>query len=341
MGIKNKKEWYDRRSRRIADKPNKKRKSKKSNSNVIEKKEYEQIGTVVNEYKAPAPTVFSFWYNTEKTAEMFNGIIKEIEKGVFQKRFFIDSSKVEKATTDVLVYLIAIMRNMKYNNIKKHTFAGNLPVNERAKKVFEESGLYKYVQTKCSKLPNNTEKMQIVSGKNTDTVLASEICRFVMEKFSVDHVYTQFLYKTIIELMSNAVHHAYHDKEEIMWPCWYLYAEYIGVSIRFIFIDTGLGIATTVKKKMIERLTSNDAKLLESAFKGEFRTETQQANRGLGLPALREYALNNKFSEFFVLSGNGGYKYKREIKGFEKYIYKNKIYGTIYIFEMMKMEDRS
>lgn len=184
--------------------------------------------------------------------------------------------------------------------------------------------------------------MQIVTGKKTDSVIASRICQFVIDKLGKDMVYTQFLYKAIIELMSNSVHHAYHDREEIMNPCWYLYAEYNNGKISFIFVDTGLGIATTVRKNFFEKMNfrANDAELIESAFLGEFRTETGKHNRGLGLPALRQYVLGGKFTAFTVLSGSGTYKYNNFINEFETNSFINKVYGTIYVFEIEEKEYR-
>ncbi len=334
MGIRSKKIWLDRRSKKLRKKAinrNPKSYYKKAVGN-------ERVPLPIaynNEYKALAPEIFSYIYNTDETAGMFVGVIEEINRGIYGRRFFFDSSSVENVTTEVLVYIIAIICNMKFNKIKQYSFAGNLPKNESAKKVFEESGFYKFVQTRNRKLPSNSQKMQIVSGKKTDSVIAGQICKFVMDKLDKDKVYTQFIYKTIVELMSNVVHHAYHDKEEIMYPCWYLYSEYDKDKVRFIFVDTGLGIATTVRKKIYENIKFivGDADLIESSFAGENRTETRQHNRGLGLPALKEYVIDGKFSSFFVISGSGGYKYISQGK-FEKVNLRNKIYGTIYILEV-------
>ena len=345
MGKKDNKLWNDKRSRKLRD--------KKHGHYTVHHYAYNEDYTPhssrsslfttnsVSEYRAKAPLVFSFINNTDETALMFVGLINEIRRGIFKKRFFFDSANVENVTVDVLVYIIAIMRNMKLNQVKQYTFLGNLPKNEDAKAVFEESGFYKYVQSKSKILPSNNEKMQIVTGKKTDSVTASRICQFVIDKLGKDRVYTQFLYKAIIELMSNSVHHAYHDREEIMNPCWYLYAEYSSRKVRFIFVDTGLGIATTVRKNFLEKLKlqANDAELIESAFVGEFRTETKKPNRGLGLPALRQYVLGGKFTAFTVLSGTGAYKFNNFVNEFETNSFTNRIYGTIYVFEIEEKEN--
>lgn len=337
MGIQNKKIWLDRRSRKLLTKKRYKFKKRYSSFSKSPIQFNSSENDFIGEYRAVAPSVFSFINNIEETALMFGDLIEAMKSSPYKKRFFFDSSDVENITTDVLVYIIAVIRNMKCNKTKQYTFAGNLPIDMEARKIFEESGLYKYVQTKSGILPSNSEKMQIITGKKTDSLLASQICKFVMEKFNVDKIHIQFLYVTIIELMSNVVHHAYNDKEEIMYPCWYLYAEYNRGKIRFVFVDTGLGIATTVRKRILENFVTNDADLIESAFAGEFRTETKQPNRGLGLPKLKDFATDKKFSDFYVISGNGGYKYK-DSGCFEKINLNNKVYGTIYVFEVTRKE---
>lgn len=70
--------------------------------------------------------------------------------------------------------------------------------------------------------------------------------------------------------------------------------------IRFIFVDTGFGIANTVKKNFKEKVQQlfgkmlglgiaiNDAQLIQSAFNGDFRTSTNQDNRGNGLVTVKK-----------------------------------------------------
>lgn len=342
MGIRISKIWYDRRSRRLQRKKKRKVKGWSGNSREILKDspkiEYDFMG----EYRATAPSVFSFINNLDQTAEMFGDLIEAIKNGTHKKRFFFDSASVESVTADVVLYIIAIIRNIKINRVRQYTFVGNLPVKEEAARVYNESGLDKYVQSKKQDLPANSSKMQISSGKKTDGRMAGEICKFIMDKFGVTKESTQYIYKTIIEMMSNTVHHAYSStKEEMMHPCWYMYAEYTGSIIRLIFVDTGLGIATTVKRKyLFEEYIKKDSELIESAFLGEFRTETRKDYRGLGLPALKEYAEKKYFKNFLVLSGRGGYKYEQD-GSFTRIDIKSRIYGTIYIIDLENIGERA
>lgn len=334
MGIRKKKIWLDKRSKKLHKSKRRRGKNNPNYAPVVA----EMVDVTYNsesEYRAEAPLVFSFINNTEETAQMFSYLIDAIKRGANKKRFFIDSAKVEEVTTDVVLYIIAIIRNIKISRIRQYVFAGNLPKVKEAEKVYIESGLDKYVRSKKQELPANNSKMQIASGKTTDSVFASQICKFIMEKFGVAKKKTQYMYKTIIELMSNVVYHAYNMRDEIMYPEWYLYAEHTGNKIRLIFLDTGAGIATTVRKRVYERITMSDSRLIESAFNGEFRTETKKDNRGLGLPALKDYALENKFSSFLVISGKGGYRCEQNGE-FVRLDFENLVYGTIYVIEIDK-----
>ena len=77
--------------------------------------------------------------------------------------------------------------------------------------------------------------------------------------------------------MSNVYFHAYTN-DELMKPVWYMYAEYTNNCVRFIFVDTGMSIARTVRRnsiyeKVVKKLNiDNDSKLIKSAFDGAFRT---------------------------------------------------------------------
>ncbi len=327
------KRWLDNRSKKIQRNKNKKTHSgsgkQEQNNNNYQSKET---------YIAKAPEVFSFTENTEETIQYFVDIITQVKKKIFKQRFYINASDVSTITTDALVYILAILYNIKHNISMKYEFKGTLPQNENAKKVFMESGFLNYVHTKRIITPTKADdKIQIITGKNTNSSVAKNICDFVRSRFNKDYKFTIDLYKTLIELMSNTVHHAY-DEKGLMAPCWYLYAIDKGDSILFAFIDTGNGIPSTVKRKWIEKVpfAISDAELIYSAFLGESRTETGMYNRGHGLPALYEKVKSGRLKNFYVLSGSGSCRSSKSENGikFIKENYKQKIFGTIVKFEI-------
>ena len=135
----------------------------------------------------------------------------------------------------------------------KYSFRGNLPNNNFAAQVYNNSGFMSYVKSKSKRLPASGDKIQIKSGNKTDSIVASEFCTFVMDKLNKTLKDVLPIQKVLIELMSNVYHHAYNN-DDIMQKKWYLYAEHTQASVRFVFVDTGSGIAKTVRKNFWEKL---------------------------------------------------------------------------------------
>lgn len=336
-----KKRWNDKRSAKIGKKKQIPKKSNfRSGNSGISIENQENTKYYENKTVKKVPEDFSFLTNPEETIDFFSEIIEEIKKQKFREEFFFDSSGVKNVSVDALIYLIAIMQNIKVNREMQYTFRGNLPENETAQKIYIESGFMNYVKSKAKRLPNNTEKMKITSGEKNDPKKASDMCKFVMEKLHKEMKDIQSLQKTFIELMSNVVLHAYKD-DGLMFPQWYMYTEHFDGKVRVIFVDTGLGIPKTVRKNFWEKIQrmvhfDRDGDLIYSAFLGAFRTETLEEHRGNGLPGLYDSIVKDKFSDFCVLSGGGSciLKHESERSMLTKCTYKNKIYGTIYIFDI-------
>lgn len=333
-----KKRWLDNKSRKLQ----KRKKNGSGNSFLSHNVKDTSNNSKNNTYFAKAPETFSFIYNTEETNQFFLDIIAEMEKRIYKQLFYIDSSEVKYITIDALVYILAILYNIKLNPILKYAFKGNVPEDKNAECVYNESGFMNYVKTKRAIMPETDDKVQIITGRNTDPNVAVKICDFVNSCFGKDYIFTIDLYKTLIELMSNTVHHAYNDNN-IMAPHWYLYAINRGDSVQFTFIDTGEGIPNTVKRKFTEKFpfTINDSDLIYSAFLGESRTETGLYNRGHGLPALYEKVMKRRLCNFYVISGCGCCKSKIEndIIWLEKVDYKHEIMGTIFQFEIINIKE--
>lgn len=331
-----KKKFHDYHCRKY-----KKRRRRKYVKKARKEKNQRQKQVSVSKYKYMfvVPSVFSIIDNTEETLLMFANIQKGIEGYASKSRIFIDSANVEKVTVDALVYLIAVMTNNKLGRKKYFVFEGNFPTNEFALQVYRTSGFMEFVYSRMKKLPKNTEKMQIITGKYNEPISAKRVCEFAMERLQAERIDVINIQKILIELMSNVFAHAYKE-DGIMEPCWYLYAEYIlPDTVRIVFADTGLGITKTVRKKFHEKIFGRkDCDLLFSAFSTEeFRTETREKNRGNGLPGIKKILASAHIKNFSVITGKGelkSKKSKREI--FEKIEHSNRINGTIYMFDFVK-----
>lgn len=335
--------WLDRRSRKLQN--SKYHRLKKRNSYSVSSNRLHSDQNT-NEYHLTShvsykevPKNFSFIENPIDTIEFFTDIVDEIKQKIHKNTFFIDSSSVEYVTIDALIYLIAIMQNIQINYDMLYTFRGNLPLNKAVAYEYKNSGFMSYVNSKIKKLPESTENMRIVSSNVNDPTITKELCQFIIKKLNKERRDVLAVQKVLIELMSNVYHHAYNN-DDIMKNHWYLYAEHVDNSVRCIFLDTGAGIARTVRKTILEemqrliKLNATDADLIFSALQGDFRTRTHETHRGNGLSGVRELVETDLFKNFTVLSGSGCccLNSKNEII---KQDYKNKIYGTIYLFDIV------
>jgi hypothetical protein len=143
----------------------------------------------------------------------------------------------------------------------------------------------------------------------------------------------------LIEMMSNTVSHSASQH-------WYIYAERIGLKkLRFVFFDTGRGIPNTVRLNFRENILRffggqkivSDAELIQSALEGNFRTRTNEAFRGKGLPQIAKTLRADHISCGAVNSGQGrceiGINSSKE-PVYAAQSYDREFQGTLYYWEV-------
>ena len=332
-----KKRWHEKRALKIK---NRKCSKKKRYSEKVSLEKNEVINSA-HEYVADIPEIFSFQKNPEETIAFLNSLIRRIERKILRQKFFINAYGVKEVTIDALIYIIAVIYNMKANKVLQYSFRGNLPLASTPKSVFERSGYLNFFKIRKLIMPECAEYVQIKSGKDVDTNIASEICDFVNCKLKTETYFTKILYSTLIELMSNTAKHAYNEHNKMI-GCWYIYAVCENEKVSMSFIDTGEGIPKTVKKKLTEKINwkITDAELINAAFTEEGRSETGLSYRGRGLPYIYRNVRENKLKDFYVISGSGFCKYNPEISSIEKQTYFESIFGTIFQFSICKEDER-
>lgn len=295
------------------------------------------------QFTAKAPEIFSIINNPEKTIECFNSIINEMNKKKFKRHFFFDLSEVSELTIDAIMYIIAILRNIKCTKLYQYSFSGNQPIDKDTNNLLLESGFFSYVESTEKNIKPNSNKIQITTGNIVDTEVASNICDFVNTICGTNLKFTFYLYKAIIELMTNTIQHAYTDVEKDGYIStvnhWYVFVENQDNKIKFIFLDTGAGIPRTIYKKWTEKflMLNRDSEFIRSALRGECRTQTRASYRGKGLPLISECCTNGNFENLYVYSGGGGCKVLKKQE--DLYLlsdFKNKIFGTLFSWEIDK-----
>lgn len=313
---RHKKEWKKRKQDKIMRQRRRRNKGKRIKAKIKQ-------GTKTKrriEYKVVAPTYLSLVDNPEETTVFFKTVFEAINKSKRGQSIFFDLSSVTQVTVDAIMYLIAVINNSRVINQLEIVCRGNVPIDNDANSMFEDVGFYKYVRRIIPSKKNNkpVDRIKIAYGKESDGKITSSICDFVNGKInSTNNLPTKRLYPMLIELMTNVKHHAYNDKNGNMSARWYVYVEDGNDGIRFVFLDTGVGIPATIRKNWSERIRdglkgiigedSDDSIYIEAALNGEFRTETKQENRGKGLPEIKNAVLSkdNRLADMKIFSGHG------------------------------------
>ena len=284
-------------------------------------------------FSNPAPEEFSFINNVNETVSFFSDIDRKMLNKT-KNKIYIDLSQVKKITVDVIMYLIAKIKKLQYKKLTFKSFSGNVPKDVDARKVLIESGFFDFVNSK-TKTSIKNEKISISSGTTFDREQSRKICDFIIKNSSYKRDDVYFIYEMLSEMMSNTNEHAYNDVGDNLNK-WYLYAEKNDNFFEFIFLDTGVGIPTSINKRLFEKIISNDSKLLLSALNGEYRSSTKLRTRGKGLNYIKNCARKNHISTLFVISNKGIVKFEDSKLMYSSNVENDSLEGTLYYWKLIR-----
>ena len=289
----------------------------------------------IEQIKFVAPKNFSIINNSTEILLFFNEINNKIKKCKHDYlKIFIDMSNINEMTVDALIYLIALIKNIKKEYKGTFSFSGNIPLDEKCSRIVKESGFLDHMQSTNIETLISSKKIQIRSGNNVDAKMSSQICDFIHKITNTTRKDTKVLYNIIGEMMNNAVHHAYDENDEYAQK-WLLYAEKSEDKFKFTFLDTGLSIPKTIYKKFFTGdYFKSDYKIVVDAFNGYMTSQTKKSYRGKGLPSIKESVIKGDVTKLNVISNKACCE-------FHKYENENIIYdldgplnGTLYYWEM-------
>ena len=292
-----------------------------------------------NPYSFHAPQCFSFISNTDETIMFFHDIIRFISSPINHgKSVFVDMSDVTEITIDALMYLLAIINNIAKRTKNNCKFSGNIPKMPSLRKLFHESGFYDHVRYYGDdRIKKSTDLIRIVSGKHVDPNTAGLISDFIFEKSNVPVKKYSYIYKILLEFMSNTFKHAYEENAFIKESRWYCFTEYDGIdTITFTFLDTGYGIPSTVRKRFLEKFDllkiKDDAHYVVSALNGDFRTSTGLPYRGKGLPKIKEICQREDIIDMRIITNKADVMISKT--GLTKKVLSESVKGTIYYWKI-------
>lgn len=260
------------------------------------------------------PQNFSICSNPEETLDFFSHILQSVHDG---KPIHLEMRHIQDLSIDAVMYLLAVIKRIKMSPVR-WTVRGTVPLHLECNHLLQECGFFNYVHRNrnVTDLSHDSEVVTIVTGNIVDPLVAKRLCAFAIKKLDLHYLKTRKLYDMIIELMSNTKQHAYRKASREPMPDWYVFATLTRdkKAVQFIFLDTGDGIPSTIKRKGWETVrdtfgtvfgSTSHAAYIKSALEGQFRTRTGEPHRGKGLPKLQSFSQEGYIQNLTVVSNHG------------------------------------
>lgn len=253
-------------------------------------------------------------------------------------------TEIEEVIIDALMYLKYIVYEIKEKQRKNILMYFISPKDKKLKNFINSSGFVtynsrknKYLEKAKQKSSFINNKFNIESNKKNFKIKRSNNIDVEINKNIVDFAFNgknRILYNMMSELMENTVLHAYSDKRFLNHKDWYVFSEKDDEKISFVFLDTGLGISRTIKKRVEDyvKFWKDESELLLSALKGDKRTRTKKLNRGKGLPFLFNLNKDGKIQNLRVISNKACYNLNGSKDISEE------LNGTFFYWEMIRKD---
>ena len=251
--------------------------------------------------------------------------------------------KIKDMTVDALIYHIALSQRIK---LLKYDYylEGSFPENNNIKNLMINSGYLHYVLTQNRKIKTDDNCIKIKTGQKANNDIIKRTCEFVQKKLGVTRIETKHLYNIIFEMMLNTKHHAYNTDNQD-YSHWMLFTRFRPNKevIEFVFIDTGHGIPSTVRKNKIELVNKwfsklqitefNESDLVKSALDGAYRTRTGKGYRGRGLPEIYKHYKTGYINDLNIITNNACLKFNDCFEGSDL---EAQFKGTLFFWKVTK-----
>jgi hypothetical protein len=260
------------------------------------------------------PSIFSLAHNSDETLHFFEKVTKAILKDKYEK-VIIDHTLITKIDPEV-----ALLMNAEFDKLNYHSPFTNLQgrFNNASEDVMEVLFCVGYLGSFYPKL-NWKNRIRIdkriyLKKDSGNLVTAKDVHDLVddlCEISSMNETTNKRLRVALIELMDNAVAHAYASKKanfrrpQNKW--WMMaYKDFESGDVVFILLDQGIGMPATLSNRYVDRgllIPRDEEEMVRQAFEKSF-SSTKKKNRGLGLPGLRKFVEKTTFGELLVQTKN-------------------------------------
>ena len=167
-------------------------------------------------------------------------------------------------------------------------------------------------------LPVDSAILKIRTGKDVNGDEAENIQDYLKTHVhNIDIVKLKAIYSILIECMSNTNEYAGETMGEKHWWTMALHDKESD-KVLFAFVDNGVGIPSTVKKKWFDN--SSDSELLQKAAMGIYQMSgSKEKTRNKGLPQIRKYCKARFIQNLVIISNKGYYSVDNDIKNLDTF----------------------
>lgn len=264
-------------------------------------------------YQLVAPVDFRLLKNTSACVRFFN-LMRSMKNAISMSNGQlvqrIDLSRVKHVDFASTIMLGAIGDELK-QQIPSCICPGRLPIDKSCAKYFRDSG---FLNSKVN-----------AAGKPFGTSSASDSMTFERghTKLKVEEMkrITAILRHTALRLLGEErinYRHTIMIKEicanTVRWSKafnsqWIFGAKYEDDKVVFVALDLGCGILESLYRNYLERIRDRlfnitDEAVLEGAFDKKYQSASEERNRNLGLPSIKQTQIDGYIRDLQVLSNN-------------------------------------
>lgn len=285
--------------------------------------------TIIN---YPSPQNFSFINNTNEVLTYFNDVRDYIK---LKESVNLDISDITELTPETITLLMAKLSEKESRKVVLH---GNAPKDPILKKMFVESGIYNFVNSRGRKQVSQKNKLWKHSTNNEVrgemTAEAIKACKELFKQKGINYD-TDSLYNLLVEAMSNTMNHADGKISNLDWWLYY-YLDEENNTLKFSFIDLGIGIFKSASfdtyKSYMKHLYKGNLLLVKPFLEGKIISsrKTDKEISGKGVQQIIDCAKLHEFKKFIIISND----VKIDVKSQEGEEISDNFEGTFIYFEI-------
>ena len=274
----------------------------------VPSKQRSSYPTAKHNFKNPirllAPIDFSLEVDKIKVVKFLT-----LVRGCYAKRHdkvFVDLSQVKNIDLYTIVMLLSVMDYLSQRGV---FVQGNFPNDTETMNVIKDTGFLSLVRIINEKTKTTTIEPHGIIANLGRTIFNPEEATKINAR-ALKHIENEqlgkALYGLVGEMGGNTIQYAYSDEKHYVYG--YM-PEKDGKYVTFIFADAGYGILNTLRKSLgnrFEELLKGQTKIqiLQGAFMQKYQSKSGDANRGLGLPYIRQLSDQKIIQDLKVLTNS-------------------------------------